>query len=440
MQVIYPVEQHQLSHTGRPIESNVIYDAGVPHPYRSRPYPLDVQSPLENPTRETSSFVRPREHLNNSNNVLYPYHPQHLERRHSEVILPSIEGESFGAREQRSIGDAHPQQTDQLALSSRAKGPGSRRAVATEYRLETPEGSPHNRKRKFKEQQPFNAYERGWNIDMPLDRKESHQWLGERHSNTINDYNARAAYTYHGNAQQFSPDKRIVCLPPRDVKSYQGSQRPMSMGPYSGATENQVIHRVPQEHFQVPAPSVGASRQPQSLSRSIFAQPVNDYDSPAASSATETNSVSRRMLDPSSTLRRASGVNASDDRNVPSAYAVVEYPKRLESPVRELRNPFNHLAIEDRRHTDYKSSMREEQVMRHIQYDGSQSSYTSTRSPQGIYAADLETGRRQRRRDPDIDNSGQYSQSYLEVPMRNPFALHPTQTISRPTRDDWLDL
>lgn len=440
MQVIYPVEQHRLSHARRPAESSVIYDAGEPHLYRSGPYQLDVQSPLENSTREIPSFVRPREHFDNPNDVLYPYHPQYLERRHSEVILPSIEGESFDAREQRSIDDAHLQQVNQLALSSIPNGPGSRRAVASEYRLDSPGGSPHTKKRKFKERQPLNLYERGWNVDMSLDRRDSHQSLGERHSNNIDNYNARAAYTYHGDVQQFSPDKRIVYLPPRDVIRHQGSQRPMSMDPYPGATQNQVVHRVPKEHFQVPAPSVGASRQPQSLSRSMFAQPVNDYDFPAASSATETNSVSRKILDPSSTLHRASGMNASDERNVPGAYAVVEYPKPLESPVTEIRNPFNHLAIEDRRRTDYKSSMGEEQVVRHIRYDGSQSSYTSIRSPQGIYVAELETGRGQRRRDPDIERSGQYIQSHLEAPMRNPFARHPTQTILRPTRDEWLDL
>ena len=440
MQVVYPVEHHRLSHARRPAESSVTYDADEPKPYRSRPYPLDVQSPLEDPTREIASFVRPREQFNNPNDALYPYQPPYLERRHSEVILPSIEGDSLGARVQRSIDDAHPQQVNQLALSSIPNGLGSRRAVASEYRLDTPEGSPHTKKRKFKERQPLNPYERGRNIDMPLDRRDSHQWLGETHSNIMDDYNARAAYTYHGDVQQFSPDKRIVYLPPRDVISHQGSQRPMSMDPYPGATENQMVHRVPKEHLQVPAPSVGAPRQPQSLSRSIFAQPVNDYDSPAASSAAETNSVSRKILDPSSTLHRASGMNASDERNVPGAYAVVEYPKRLESPVREIRNPFNHLAIEDRRRTDYKSSMREEQVVKHIQHDGSQSSYTSTRSPQVIYMADLETGRGQWRRNPDIENSGQYIQSNLEAPMRNPFARHPTQTVLRPTRDEWLDL
>lgn len=440
MQVVYPVEQHLLSQARRPAESSVIYDADEPHPYRSRPYPLDVQGPLENAIREIPSFVRPHEHFNNPNDVLYPYHPQYLERRHSEVILPSIEEDSSSAREQRSINDAHPQQVNQVALSTIPSGPGFRRAVASEYRLDTPEGSPHTKKRKLKGRQPLTPYDRGWNIDMPLDRRDSHQWLGERHSNTIDNYNARAAYTDHGDVQRFSPDKRIVYLPPRDVIDHQGSQRPMSMDLYPGATENQVVHRVPKEHFQVHAPSVGASRQPQSLSRSIFAHPVNDYDSPAASSATETNSVSREILDPSFTLHRASGMNASDERNVPAAYTVVEYPKRLESPVREIRNPFNHLAIEDRRRTDYKSSMREEQVVKHIQYDSSQSPYTSKRSPQGIYMADLETGRGQRRRDPDIENSGQYIQSNLEVPMRNPFARRPTQTVLRPMRDEWLDL
>ena len=440
MQAVYPIEQHRLSHARRPPESRVIYDADEPHPYRSRPYQLDVQNPLEDSTREIPSFVRPREHSNNPNDVLYPYHPRYLERRHSEVILPSIEGESFGAREQRSTGDAHPQQVNQPALSTIPNGPGSRKAVASEYRLDSPEGSPHTKKRKFKERQPLNPYERDWNTGMSFDRRDDHQWLGERHSNTIDNYNARAAYTYYGDVQQFSPDKRIVYLPPRDVISHQGSQRPMSMDPYPGATQNQAIHRVPKEHFQVPAPSVGASRQPQSLSRSIFAQPVNDYDSPAASSATETNSVSRKILDPSSTLHRASGMNASDERNVPGAYAIVEYPHRLESPVKEIRNPFSHLAIEDRRRTDYKSSMREEQVVRRIQYDGSQSSYPSTRSPQGIYVAELENGRGQRRRDPDIEKSGHYIQSHLEVPMRNPFARHPTQNILRPTRDEWLDM
>lgn len=439
MQVVYPLEQHRLSHARRPAESSVTYDADEPNSYRFRPYPLDVQSPLEDPTREIASFVRPREHFNNPDDVLYPNHPQYLERRHSEVILPSIEGDSLAAREQRSIDAAHPQQVNQLALSSNPNGQGSRRAVASEYRLDSPEGSSHTKKRKFKERQPLNPYERGWNIDLPLDRRDSHQWLGERHSNTMDDYNARAAYTYHGDVQQFSPDKRIVYLPPRDVISHQRSQRLMSMDPYPGATENQVIHRVPKEHFQVPAPSVGAPRQPQSLSRSAFAQPVNDYDSPAASSAVETNSVSRKILDPSSTLHRASGMNASDERNVLGAYTVVEYPKRLESPVREIRNPFNHLAIEDRRRTDYRSSTREEQVVKHIQYDSSQSSYTSTRSPQGIYMA-VESGRGQRRRDPDIENSGQYVQSNLEAPMRNPFARHPTQIVLRPMRDEWLDL
>ena len=440
MQVIYPIEQHRSSHAQGPAESSLIYNANEPHPYRSRPYPSDVQRPIENPTTETISFVRSREPFNNPNDVLYPYHSQHLERRHSEIILPSIEGGPFSAREQRKIEHAHPQQVNQLALDSTPNGTMPRRAVPSEYRLDSSEGSPHTKKRKFSERQPHNSHERSWNIDMPLDKRDFHQWLGERHSNNIHDYNAQAASTYHSDVQPFSPDKRIVYLPSRDVVSHQGSQRPMSMDPHPDATRSQVAHRVPKEEFQVPVPSVGASRQPQSLSRCVFAQPVNDYDSPVASSATETISVSRKTLDPSSTLRRASGRVASDERNLPGAYAVVEYPKRLESPAREIRNPFRHLAIEDRPRTEYNSSMREEQAINHIQYDRTPSSYTSTRSHQGIYMADPETGREQRPRNPDIGNSGQYIQSNLEASTRNPFTRHPTQTIPRPTRDQWLDL
>ncbi len=439
MQVIYPIEQHRSSHARRPAESSMNYNANEPHPYSSRPYPSDVQRPIEQPTTETPSFVRPREPSNNPNDVLYPYHFQYLERRHSEIILPSIEGDSFGAREQRNVDHAHPQQVNQLALGSTLNGPMSRRAVPSEYRLDTPEGSPHTKKRKFNERQPLNPHERSWNVDMPLDKRDFHQGMGERHSNTIHDYNAQAASTYHSDVQPFSPDKRIVYFPSRDVISHQGSQRPMSMDPHPGATKSQVVHCVPKEQFQVPVPSVGAPRQPQSLSHSVFAQPVNDYDSPAASSATETIPASRKILGPSSTLRRSSGMVASDERNLPGAYTVVEYPKRLESPVREIRNPFRHLAIEDRRRTEYKSSMREEQVMKHIQYDRTQSSYTSTKSHQDMYMVDPETGRGQRPRDPDIENSGQYIQSNLEASTRNPFTRYPTQIILRPTRDQWLD-
>ncbi len=440
MQVIYPIEQQRSSHTRRPAESSLIYNANEPHPYRSRPYPSDVPRPLEKLTTETPSFVRPREPFHNPNDILHPYPSQYLERRHSEVILPSIEGDSLGAREQRSIDDAHQQQVNQLAVGSTTNSSMSRRAVPPEYRLDTPEGSPHTKKRKLNDRQPLKPNERSWNIDMPLDKRDSHQWLGERHSNIIYDYNARAASTYQSDVQPFSSDKRIVYLPSRDVVSHQRSQRPMSMDPYPGATESQVVHRVPKEQFQVPVPSVGVPRQPQSLSRSVFAQPVNDYDAPAASSATETTPAYRKTLDPSSTLRRASGMVASDERNLPGAYAVVEHPKRLESPAREIRNPFRHLAIDDRRRTEYKSSMREEQVIKHVDYDRTQSSYTSTRPHQGIYMADPQNGRGQRPRDSDIEDSGQYIQSHLEASTRNPFTRHPTETILRPTQDQWLDL
>lgn len=399
-----------------------------------------MQRPIENATTETPSSVRSREPFNNPNDVLYPHHSQYLERRHSEIILPSIEGDSFGAREQRNIDRAHPQQVNQLALDSTPNGPMSRRAVPSEYHLDTPEGSPHTKKRKFNERQPLNPQERSWNIDMPLDKSDYHQWMGERHTNTIHDYNSQAAPTYHSDLQPFSPDKRIVYLPSRDVISHQGSQRPMSMDPHPGVTKSQGLHGVPKEQFQVPVPSVGAPRQPQSLSHSVFAQPVNDYNSPAASSATETIPVSRRILDPSSTLRRASGMVASDDRNLPGTYAVVEYPKRLESPVREIRNPFRHLAIGDCRRTEYNSSMREEQAMKPIQYDPTQSSYTPIRSHQDLYMDDPKTRPGQRPKDPDIGNNGQYIHSNLEASTRNPFTRYPTQIILRPTQDQWLDL
>ena len=440
MQVIYPIEQHRTNHTRRLAESSLIYNANEPHPYRARPYPSDVQRLLEKPTTETPSFVRPCEPFRNPNDVFYPYPSQYLERRHSEVILPSIEGDSLGAREQRSIDDAQPQQANQLVLGSTTNSSMSRRAVPSEYRLDTPEGSPRTKKRKINDRQAIKPNERSWNVDMPLDKRPPQQWLGERHSNIVYDYNERATSTYQSDVQPFSSDKRIVYLPSRDVVSHQGSQRPMSMDPHPGATDSQAVRRVPKEQFHVPVPSVGVPRQPQSLSRSVFAQPINDYDAPAASSATETAPAYRKTLDPSSTLRRAPGMVASDDRNLQGAYAVVEYPNRLESPAREIRNPFRHLAIDDRQRTEYKSNMREEQVMKHVDYDRTQSSYTSTRSHQGIYMADTQIGHGQRPRDPYIEDSDQYIQSNLEASTRNPFTRHPTENILRPMQDQWLDL
>ena len=440
MQVIYPVEQHRPSHARRLAESTLNYSANDPHPYYSRPYPSDAQRPIENPTTESPSFVRPREPFNNPNDVLRPYPPQYLERRHSEVILPSIEGDSFGAREQRNIDHAHPQQVNQLVLDSTRNGPMSRRAGPSEYCLDSPEGSPHTKKRRFNERQPPNPHERNRNIDIPLDKSDFHQRTGERHSNIVHDYNTQAASTYYSAVLPFSPDKRIVYLPSRDVISHQGTQRPLSTDPYPGATQSQGVHGVPKEQFQVSVPSVRAPRQPNSLSHSVYVQPVNDYDSRASSNATGTIPVSRKILDPSSTLRRASGMVANEDQNLQGAYAVVEYPKRLESPVREIRNPFRQLAIEDRRRTEYIPSISEEQEINHIQYDRTQSSYASTRTHRDIYMADPETGCGQRPRGSDLDHSGQYTHSNLEASTRNPFTRYPTQIILRPTQDQWLDL
>ena len=440
MQVIYPVEQHRPSHARRPAESSLNYSPNDPHPYRSRLYPSDVQRPIGNPTTESPSFAKPYEPFNNPNDVLHSHPSQYLERRYSEVILPSIEGDLFGAREQRNIDHAHPQQVNQLALDGTPNGPMFRRVVPSEYCLDSPEGSPHTKKRKFNERQPLNPHERNWNIDMPLDTSDFHQRKGERHSNTVHDYNTQAASTNYGDIQPFSPDKRIVYLPSRDVMTHQRTQRPLSTDPHSGTTQSQGIHRVLKEQFQISVPNVGASRQPNSLSHSVHAQPVNDYDSPASSSATGTFPVSRKILDPSSTLRRASGMVASDERNLPGTYAVVEYPKRLESPVREIRIPFRQLAIEDRRRTEHKPSLSEEQGIYHIQYDRTQRYYTSTRTQRDTYMVDPETGGGQRPRGSDLDHGGQYIHSNLEASTRNPFTRYPTQIILRPTQDQWLDL
>ena len=392
------------------------------------------------PLKETSNFVEPLVPTQSSSNMLYKHLSQHQNRRHSEVILPSIEGGPLGVRKPRSIKDAYHPEIDRLTLGSRTNTLMVPKAIAPEYHSTIYDGSQHTKKRRFYDQQPPTDDERHHDTDMPLDDKCGLQTMGEQHYNVPRDYGERQPSPRNDKLLPISSDRRIVQLTSRGPAGYHGNQASVQTSSHTGLIEHSLNRFVQNEHHFVPRPSVGALRQPQSPSHSVFTQPVYDHESPVVLDAPKSTWAYHGGLNSSSTLRPASETVAADGRDHPRSYAIMQYPQRSALPIGETQDPFQHLAIDGRRGRPYDLGMRGDPKMERVKLDPAQEMRTSLRPQRDIYRSGTKDGHQHRPTDQGIESDGQYVQRNLDPLIGNPFTRHPTQNIQGISQNNWLDL
>lgn len=435
-------------------EPSRVYHTNELQPHPSGRYQSDMQRPQHTFPEQTTRLARTQDSSHDARDALYTHPSEHQARRHSELVLPSIERDTR-LEAQKSFIDAHSQPKLPFALGEITNRGMPPEFVSSRAHLGTHEGPTQNKKRKIDDHQVFVYHSRERGILMPIRNGDGHQKISERPAEAV----------YEEDMPPLAADNRIVQLPPREAMSYAGGQGRVQIVDRQGFAEDQSNHRAPRERFQVPLLNLEASRQPQSLSRSNLVQPVYDYESPTLVKASKTASSYHNVDDLSSSLRHAPGIVAGDVQSPAGSYTAMERSRRFEKAGREMRSEFRNLAIDDRQTREHQPGMREDPgagrlSCTHLQ-TASPETYIPARFHPKVRVRDPEQCRERfvidnplqsrsiqqqppfygqsfRPGDQPFGNSGQYTQTNLESQRINPFERRPTQSVLRPAVDQWL--
>ena len=377
-------------------------------------------------------------------------------RRHSELILPSVEREPR-SEAQQSFNDAHPQQHNPFALGESINRGMPADSASSQAHLRTHEGPPQHKKRRIDDQQIDDYHGRERVIFMPLQTSEGYQKTRERPTEAVYDQSTRPV----------TLNNRIVQLLPRDATRYAGSQGRVQMIDRYEVGEGQLSHRAPRKHVQVPPLSPSASRQPQSLLSSNLLQSVYDHESPTLLKASKNAPLYREVHDQSPFSRHTSGSAVVDASKATDSYAALARPRRFDNTGKEMRSEFRGMTIEDQQFREHKPGMRQGPEAGHAKHAPLQNAqpktHVSPRSHAEVHLRNSEASRDRivmdkplqsrnvqpqpvfydrlyRPANQHFGNSGHQIKADDELQRTDPFDRRPTQPVRRPAEDQWLDL
>ena len=394
--------------------------------------------------------------VHDTRNGLYTKSFEYNARRHSESILPSVEGDTR-PEAQHSFVDAHSQRNNPFALGEITNHEMLPEFVYSRDTLGTHEGPPQNRKRKNVDHQVADYHKRDWGVLLPLRNEESYQQTHKRPAEALHERDRRP----------LAADNRIVQLPPREAMNYAGSHARVRMVNRPGLTEDQSVRRASREHFQVPLLSQETSRQPQSLLRSNLVQPVYDDASPTLVKASKSATLYRNVIDPSLSSGHASGIIAGEGGSLTGSYVAMERSQGFEYAGREMRSEFRKLLINDRQAREHQPGMRDGPATGRFDYAYLQNAQPEIRVPSRSDADGHVRGSEQYREravndnpsqsrsinqepffydqhfrasDQHMRNNGQHSLTNAEAQRPDSFERCAAQPVLRPAVDQWLDL
>jgi hypothetical protein len=401
-------------------------------------------------------MARIQDSVRDTRNGLYTNSFEHNTRRHSESVLPSVEGDTR-PEAQHSFVDAHSQRNNPFALGEITNHEMLPEFVSSRDTLGTHEGASQNRKRKIVDHQVADYHNRDWGVLLPLRNEESYQQTPKRPAEAL----------YERDRRPLAVDNRIVQLPPREAMSYAGSHARVRMVDRQGLAEDQSVRRASREHFQVPLLSRETSRQPQSLLRSNLVQPVYDDASPTLMKASKSATLYRNVIDPSLSSGHAPGIIAGEGGSLTGSYVAMERSQRFENAGREMRSEFRKLTINDRQAREHQPSMRDGPATERFDYAYLQNAQPEIRVPsrsdadghvrgseqyreravndnpsqsRSIHQEPLFYDQHYRVSDQHIRNNGQHLHTNAEAQRPDSFERRAAQPVLRPAVDQWLDL
>lgn len=277
---------------------------------------------------ENTRFVKLTETGSDRDQTHYAPIFEESARRPSGLILPSIEGGIFDAKDQK-VPFSTSQRTDRQ-LSDRRE-PLQQRAPSLFYVGNDGE-QPHTKRRKvneerhLKEQQPNT-------ILVPLNGREGYS---EMHS--------LPAAASHEDVPPFVLDKRIVQLPSRELKSYKDGRGCSQMLPKHGHFDDHTVHRMPPEQIETSYVIPEISGHSHSPRRSTAFHPVHDRKSPILFNGSAP--VPREAPDSVSFPHHGSSTAGDGGRINSGLYGIKQIPRHFEEVPGQVQRDLRNLVID----------------------------------------------------------------------------------------------
>lgn len=269
-----------------------------------------------------------REMLDNS----HSHHRQILCRRHSELILPSIEGGSLNAQDQQSIPSQRHQGIKGVIQQRTDNGEMLRERAFSVVHLDKEE--PQNKRRRINDRQS-------------LDDRQSRTILIPLH-HEAGDYphmiTGPAEAMHFQKVPPLALDKRMIQLPPRTARRYEDGQGRIQVMTQNGHIDNQPVHQMPREKRQLRHVNPEVSARPQSPNLSVAFQAVNDQQSPISFSHSATSY--HEVSDQRPLSHETSHVGEDGVRVLSAPNAFRNRPQRFDDIGRDMREVFKDLEIE----------------------------------------------------------------------------------------------
>ena len=331
LQAFYPVPTNQLK-ARRVVEGPVeVYYSRRPEPHGYKQIYNDQPPPLEN-VSENTTFVKDARMYHENDYARYDPSFTIPPERHPGLVLPSVEGGLPNAKDQQAFVRNSYQHMD---ASEPFKG--NREAVQQPappiMYIASDEEAPSTKRRKMNDPH-LSGGERRNNILPVHDREDYHD-----------THYRRAVDVYcQEEVAPYVLDKRIVQLPPREIREYNNSETRSQTLPERRQVSNYLVDRLLGGQSKVRHLPPEISEQSQSLRSSAASHLVSGHDTFVSShvSAPEYREVPASHYSP----HRASASFERNGRTNPDLQATRLSPGRFEEVRGEMPRHFRNLAID----------------------------------------------------------------------------------------------
>ena len=281
-----------------------------------------------------------------------------LPHRHSDLILPSIEGSfSHAPDQQMAVPDLHQRVNTIKERQWDGREPLQQHSSSLVH-VDDDGDSSRVKRRKVYDQYTLNEQNPSRML-IPLDNREGHSSIA---------FGPSAAVSVEDTAP-FVLDKRIVQLPPRQAKRYGAGQSRIQNLPQLVDIENQPVHRMPRQQENRPVANSERFGGPRSPRKSSAFHPSLARKSPVSSKVP--TRLYHHIPEPQFSSLKVSVTNEERDQVYPESHVINHPPQHYESMRGQVQRDFSKLAIDPKSHRDYDFSVNLDEQPKFSTWDSS---------------------------------------------------------------------
>ncbi len=292
---------------------------------------------------EDARFVKSQELRREMLDASHSHPLQFSSRRHSELVLPSIEGDlpyaldraAVSSHKRREKHDFIPQRTDYR------KVPGERAFSLIHLDAE----EPQTKKRRNHDEQPSDDRQPR-KILIPLhDGAEDNPHIK----------NGPAEVIHYQNVSPWPLDRILIQLPPREARRLEGNQGRMQVMTQNGHVDSRSGRKMPGEERRLRPVNPDVPTQPQSPKFPIAFQPVYDQQSPISFSNSATSY--REVLDQRASANDTPFDTEGGARVSLASKVLKNRPQLFDDEGRDMGEDFRNLDIDPWRYREPNTNM-----------------------------------------------------------------------------------